>query len=515
MRTLTQLRQLVIKELPYTDEPQCGIRARFFERLATNEGYKCRCVHNRGHVTNEVLIDGVWTHVEPSEPMCIGQQRLFDHIYKGPVVWYTHGKTATKQPSFKLGQYSQWLSLLKRRTNVLDPKTLFYELPLQMLLNHKRPNVIIRHDICQHPGAIMEMLHEENQLGIRSVIYMRPEDINSNEMSFWQEYQRLGWLFGLHITALDHHQMSEAEARIRYAAQRKLTTPPLSNTVCAHGYEGPNGEIPVFNNYNLEHEHPFGFLPVVTGHPHFHFRIADSCGVMYPGDPMRWIRVMLPRRLYYCLFHPQWYGVRNGWVYFKGPMAKRRVVKTKRRMNRLVTKVSNIYNDTDYFKTFYKPQVMEAAKCINRHGRKGDSVLDIGAGHCHLGVMLNKKFTYHAHDPDFNRLKAGFCLHQAMKRRLVNMTTTIPDKYFDWVVFIGWEGDAPVEAFWNAVGLRYNFGIFTFVDAESFTTSTSTLRYNTIPGSVVRQYFGDRIIKELKPVSYLERRLIVVKNPTR
>jgi len=128
-----------------------------------------------------------------------------------------------------------------------------------------------------------------------------------------------GFEVGLHITAVNRDEMTMNEAYGRFEEQLEKANQHFDVwTVQAHGYGNERGEVPFVNNYVVESQVDFGLSNLLERAHAFEWRIADSCGIMYPGDPMEWIPKMKKGKLYYCLWHPEFYQVESGWVTYRG-----------------------------------------------------------------------------------------------------------------------------------------------------------------------------------------------------
>jgi hypothetical protein len=218
-----------------------------------------------------------------------------------------------------LGQYSKWLRLLKKRAHTLLPKQIF----MGEELDGHRPNVIIRHDIDFNPSQVLPLLHEENELGIKSVTYVRVDGETYDHkksvdmLRMFEHYA--GFEVGLHITAVNRDGMTMNEAYARFEEQLEEANQHFEVwTVQAHGYANEHGETPFVNNYVVESQVDYGLSSILEKTHAFKWRIADSCGIMHPGDPMEWIPKMKKGKLYYCLWHPEFYQVESGWATYRG-----------------------------------------------------------------------------------------------------------------------------------------------------------------------------------------------------
>jgi hypothetical protein len=300
---------------------RCGHRACLFQKLALEAGLTSRIFMYRGHVTNKVLIDGEWLPFDATTPINRFQSELIDIITRGPLYGWSddpyYSKTKNWTPcSYEYGQYSSWLLLLKKHANIVTPAALLNK---KVKLSWLKPNVIIRHDVDFQPLKLLPMLNEENALDIRSVTYLRAD----NEEYSIDEYGPLAWQFevggfefGLHLTAVNRRDMTKDEAMKRLNQQLEAAKRHFKvESIQAHGYDGLEGCL---DNYVVESWLPNGFTNIIEGTRRFKWRIADSCGVMFPGDPAEWIPKMRRGGLYYCLWHPEYYSFNSQWVEYSG-----------------------------------------------------------------------------------------------------------------------------------------------------------------------------------------------------
>ncbi len=450
---------------------RCGQRASAFQALAEDAGLKTRIVIWRGHVENQVEINGVWHLFGTTAPRHQYEQQLIDIIRKGPInayafdADYMQTRSGIQYMPERFGQYSSWLKLLRDNTHLVLPKDL---LNGKGLLRNK-PNVIIRHDVDCEPERIISMLHEENALGIRSAVYVRVDqkeyDIDETAPLF-QMFEDEGFEIGLHITAVDRLDMTRPQAMAQFWKERDRALQYFKvETVQAHGYEDVHGVSPAqagtYDNYDIERFLDYGFANLVNRHG-FAWRIADSLGVMYPGDPAKWIPKMRPGALYYCLWHPEYYCFKPPWTEFTGLMADSY---SRSRLKLALPQLNRQVADTSYFSHAEHPHLQAAADYLRKNIKNGESVVDLACGWGLLNILIKKPrhwwiqvphYEYVGVESAYARIKAAQKLHMMLRLpmpRIIYDDLANPKSNLkaDWVVFLGWEGDIKTRTVLNAV----------------------------------------------------------------
>lgn len=415
---------------------RCGQRAAVFQYLAKQNGIQSRIVSYRGHVANQVLENGVWVDYDCTIPLNQYHKELLDHIKSGPIFAVSTDPDYMKHSvpqNWRVGEYTTWLGILQNmKVRFLLPRYL-----LHGKLDPERPNVIIRHDIChlttESRRAWMGMVHEENQVGVRSVSYLPVEALEHAPL--FQMFEHEGFEIGLHSTAITRHDMGLEEATFWCQWQlanfrQKFKT----ETVQAHGYDDSQGLLTVTYT-QLDEQIPYSFRRLVDLHPAYGGRVADSLGVMTP--PLTALDQMQPGKLYYCLWHPEYYEIRDGWVNYFG-------LQQNGDLHGNLPKLNRIIRDTAYFNDLEKPPLLEAARIITQQIHEG-LVLDLAAGWATLGLLIPQNLRYVAVDSEYKRMKAAQALYQSMLRPLPEFIcqnyeeTNLPSA--ECVVLIGWEGD--------------------------------------------------------------------------
>ena len=467
---------------------RCGQRAALFVALANAAGLNSRIVIYRGHVSSEVAINDEWVDYDTTVPRHKHESELVAIIKKGPIYGYAYtpyyDKDWNRMPEPVLGQYSSWLSLLGGSANVILPRQLKYE--TESVLSDRKPNVIIRHDIDSKPDNILPMLHEENQLGIRSVIYVRTDN-EEYDLQYYapmlQMFEDEGFEIGLHITAVNRHGVTHKEAWSRYLEQLEKAEEYFTiTTVQAHGYDDKYG-IPEVTNYDVENRCPNGFGNLVSRTRRWKERLADSLGVMYPCDPLEWIPKLEKGGLYYCLWHPEFYQYDPPWVKYTGFMAR---PFTKQRLDESLVTLNRALNDTDYFNHANHPHLVATADYMRGKVRRSERVIDLACGWGLLNILIRSSphlwsripdFAYVGIESSFDRMKAAQKLHMMLKMPLpLILYGDLLDPsgkglVGEWVVLLGWEGDIKTSAALDCA-TRYlaDHGrlLTTYIDKDQF-----------------------------------------------
>jgi len=429
---------------------RCGHRAIVFHHLATHAGLKARRVIFPGHQCNEVLIDGEWIRFDTSVPTHRFEALLLDIIKQGPIATYDDGVNR-ESLTFSFGDYWSWLEELKKRR-------VRFLLPCELLegrtLDSGRPNVIIRHDVDFAPLNWLSMVREELQLQIPSVTYVRVDDqaysIDEYAPMFQLFEGKLGpvgcrYEVGLHVTAVDRHDLTFDEAYGCYEEQKKAAAKYFNiQSVQAHGFSDVNG-VPSVTNYTIDDKVWCSFTNILKRTKAFKWRIADSGGVLQPSTIPEAISRMENGALYYCLFHPDYYECREGRTWFTGvipqPFTMENLHSTMPRLNQLV-------KDTPYFNHVNHPHLVTAAGYLRFHMAPNETLIDLACGWATLALLLKDiGIAYVGIEKDFNRVLASekLCMSLQLPTTKVHHDDLMVPKVNlqgDWVVFIGGEGDA-------------------------------------------------------------------------
>ena len=521
-----ELQQFVIQKIRHDYEKQpdhfdperllqegygrCGHRAVVFQYLATREGLTSRIAFYRGHVINQVLVNGEWVNVDCTRPDGQFHAELIKHILSGPSVGVSTRIDVLEKPAprFQYGEYSQWLLALQHRhVRFLLPRDLLHGIGL----SNDVPNVILRHDICGSLGSWMAMVHEENQLGIRSVTYVRCGEIHNAQL--YKMFEHEGFEIGLHITAIHQHGLTLQEAMDDFWGEYAMAKTAFNiETVQAHGYDDAKG-VPAVTNYDVERQVPFGFANLVEGTGKYAWRIADSLGVMYPSNPLQVIGKLKKGKLYYCLWHPEYYSVRNGWAKYDGLDAE---PFTDERLERHLKAINRRYVDTPYFDTAKHPHLNAVADYLKKHGRLDEQVVDLGAGWGLLGLLIrDKHMRYVPIDLEYKRMKAGQTLYQSLKINAPpfqchDLLDEAPVVSADWVVLVGWEGDMkkpePIFKWLGHAGRRL---ILSYINQEKYEANWSskfpTNHYRLTSESELHSFISDNELIEEKRLTKVYR----------
>lgn len=449
---------------------RCGHRASLFNEMLWRAGIISTVVIKRGHDYNRVLIkdssSGLSTYqdFDATIPRHKAEADLIAHIKSGPD--YIQNYVPTDY-NFPPRSYSSWLKALYLKTNTVLPRDI---LSGKAVFSDSEPNVVIRHDICNKPEKWMPMVHEENQLGLRSVTYVRVDD-ESYKIADWvdmfKQFQEEGFEIGLHITAVNRHGLTTGESFDRYKEQliKFAEIFGQASTVQAHGFDDKDG-VPPYTNYDIENGSRIGFLSAMSKADNISpeqvssERLADSLGVMYPSHPIEWIEHLRKGRLYYCLFHPEYYTYKDEWVRFDGVIHGDYGIKDA---DRVLPILNSRFNDTPYFNSIEKPHLVTVSEYLAGHVKKYDTVVDLACGWGFLNVLMRKrlpfwsrgsaKWRYVGVDSEYRRVKAAQTLHMALGLNVHQFACGDIGKpqvagreiKGDWVVFVGWEGDANLD----------------------------------------------------------------------
>lgn len=433
---------------------KCGQRAALFQAFALSVGLKSRIVIYRGHVQNEVLSHDEWVPFDTTVPLHEGHIRHLELIRAGPVIGYAdtpYCRTQYEATPIVFGQYSRWLKSLKDRVaNILLPNQI---LTGECDLADNRPNVIIRHDIDSEPERILPMLHEENMLGMRSVTYVRVDGETYNYKKYvdmLRMFEHEGFEFGLHITAINRDGMSMKEALARFEEQEEEADRVFTVwTVQGHDYDNERGEIPKIRNFDLEDLREYGFSNLLERTGRFQWRIADSIGVMCPGDPLEWIPKMKIGKLYYCLWHPEYYLMEKGWVSYQGTFAQ------SFRESALEAVLSHIPRMRSIQPILPRSEVRDAANYLARHVKNGETILDGTRGCGMIGLFLHEKIRncfWHRKQvnyvwlaSNYEAFKAAEALYQTFRLQdWPTLTCTVPADP-DWSIHLDSQGKIVVS----------------------------------------------------------------------
>jgi len=483
---------------------RCGQRAAVFQYLAKQNGLDSRIVCYRGHVCNQVRENGVWKEYDCTIPLHKYHQELLDHIKSGPIFSYSSEPDYVNHftaQNWQAGEYTTWLGILQNSgVNFLLPRDILHGKPLDAT----RPNVIIRHDIChltpESRQAWMGMVHEENQLGLRSASYLPVEALE--HVPLFEMFEHEGFEIGLHSTAIIAHDITFDDVMARFERQMSDMMQTFKiDTTQAHGYDDKHG-LPKVTYTQLDEQIPYSFRNLVDLNPAYGGRVADSMGVMTP--PLTALDNLQPGKLYYILWHPEYYEVRGGWVNYFGLMQDGNLEGNLPKLNRII-------KDTPYFNDIAKPHLLTVAKIVTEQVKEG-LVLDLAAGWGILGLLIPQNLRYIAVDNEYKRMKASQALYQSLFRPLPDFrcvdyeSTTLPQA--ECVVLIGWEGDLHRKPdFQKLADLVKPDGVLII----SFINSPRTTYTDISPTEMQTNLSGFRILQTLTPQTGFPREMIVAR----